>query len=407
VPKGKIINSSIHLRSKLIFTFVKINNLMFQTIALLSPVFVSLFWAIILHGNLKKHLAPRRFLSKFMILLFVLFAIKFLNFEPLPSIYLYFDILHLYVGCLVFPVYHIYFRLLTIDEHFSWKAHARFLIIPTILGIIYAVGVLFTPWLEYKTFLVDKLAYPKSPQVNFLKFMYHLTNYYVMIQVIVYLIQNTLLLRKYGDRAEQFYSDIQDGKYNNARMLNYMLIINCVVTIICYLIFLRYKVMVYIFPTIYAVVAYMIGYMGFKQKPVNPTFDLADNIITENREMQLLPGTQKKIFDKLILEFEEKKIYLNSQLNIQDVVQITGSNRSYISAVINQQRNQNFCTFVNSYRIEELERIIHKNPDAAYEMLAERCGFGSVNSMKRAVSSKTGLSITKWKKQILSHQKIV
>jgi AraC-like DNA-binding protein len=228
-----------------------------------------------------------------------------------------------------------------------------------------------------------------------------------MLQVIVYLIRNTSLLRKYGDRAEQFYSDIQDGKYNNSRMLNYMVIINCVVTIICYLIFLRYKGMVYLFPTLYAVLAYMIGFMGYKQMPVNPTFDLLTDKQPENYEAQLLPGNQKKILSKLMVEFEEKRIFLNSKLNIMDVVRLVGSNRSYISAIINQQYNQNFCSFVNSYRIEELERILLKSPEADDEVLAELSGFGSVNSMKRVIYSKTELSITTWKKRILSSQKII
>lgn len=374
---------------------------MFKIIALLSPVFVSLFWAIILHGDMKRHSAPQKFLSGFMILLVVLFTVKFFNFEPLPAIYVHFDILHKYVGCLVFPVYHIYFRLLTVDEKFSWKAHGRYFILPTIFAVIYAVGVFLTPYIEYKTFLFDKQAFSNSPQVHFLKIMNKLINYYVMVQVVVNLVRNSLLLRKYGARAEQFYSDIQDGKYNNARMLNHMIIVNSVVTLICYLIFIRYNGMVYVFPTYYAVLTYMIGYMGYKQKPVNPTFDLTPDRLTENSATQLLPGTQKKILHKLFVEFEEKKIYLNSQLNILDIVRAVGSNRTYISAIINQEYNQNFCSFVNSYRIEELERIIYEYPDAANEVLAERSGFGSINSMKRAISAKTGLSITKWKKQIL------
>jgi AraC-like DNA-binding protein len=89
-----------------------------------------------------------------------------------------------------------------------------------------------------------------------------------------------------------------------------------------------------------------------------------------------------------------------------DVVQTVGTNRTYISAIINQQYNQNFCTFVNSYRIEELERIIHENHDIPNGILAEKSGFGSLNSMKRAIFLKTGLSVNEWRKnQLLSKKK--
>jgi hypothetical protein len=40
---------------------------------------------------------------------------------------------------------------------------------------------------------------------------------YFIIQLIVMVVQNYLLLRKYSLKAGQFYSDIQDGKYNNAK----------------------------------------------------------------------------------------------------------------------------------------------------------------------------------------------
>jgi AraC-like DNA-binding protein len=379
---------------------------MFRIIALLTPVFVSLFWAIILHTDRKSHSRPRSFLARLMLLMVVLFTVKFFNFEPLPEIYPYFDVIHMYAGCLIFPFYHIYFRLLTVDEKFSWKAHARYLILPTILVSNYGVATFLTPGIEFKTWLFNKQAFPNSPHVHFLNIMYPLLNYYVEFQVIFYVVRNSILLRRYGDRAEQFYSDINDGKYNNANILNYMIVINAVITIICFLIFLRYSWMVYIFPTIYAIYAYLIGYMGYKQKSINPTFDLLSDTQTKPGTEQVLPAVYNKLLQKLLTEFEENKIYLNSQLNILDVVQAVGTNRSYISSVINQQYNQNFCSFVNNFRLQELQRVYEENPEYTNESLAEYCGFGSVSSLRRSVHAKTGLSITEWKNQSISQQQV-
>ena len=379
---------------------------MFRIAALLTPIFVSLFWAIILNGNRKSHSSPRSFLSKLMFLMVVLFTVKFFNFEPLPDIYPYFDVIHVYAGCMIFPFYHIYFRLLTVDEKFSWKKHARYLILPFILVSIYGVATLLTPGIEFKTWLFDKSAFPNSPHIHFLNTVRPLLNYFVELQVVYFLVRNTLLLKRYGDRAEQFYSDIKDGKYNNANMLNYMIIANSVVTIICYLIFLKYSWMVYISPTIYAMYVYLIGYMGYKQKAINPTFDLITDAQSDNIKEQVLPAVSDKLLRKLLFEFEVNKIYLNSQLNILDIVQAVGTNRSYISTVINQQYNQNFCSFVNGFRMQELQRVYEANPDYTNETLAECCGFGSVSSLRRSIYSKTGLSITEWKNQNVSLQQI-
>ena len=69
--------------------------------------------------------------------------------------------------------------------------------------------------------------------------------------------------------------------------------------------------------------------------------------------------------------------------------------------IINKQYNQNFCSFVNRYRIEELKKAYIENPSLSIEALAEKGGFGSMNSMKRAIYNKTGLSLSEWKSQQL------
>jgi AraC-like DNA-binding protein len=374
---------------------------MLRIISLLFPVFVSLFWVIILSSKRQTHSNPRSYLTKWMFLFFLLFTTKFFFYTPLPEIYPYFDLLHIAANCLIFPVYHNYFRLLTVDEKFSWKVNGRFFILPIILVLIYGIGVLLTPSFEYRTSLFQNQAFPNSPQVLFLNIMRQIFNYYIQFQVIYYLIKNSILLTKYGSRAEQFYSNIQDGKYNNAKMLNYILVINAVITLILYVIYNKYtEVAICLFPVLYGITVYMTGYMGYKQKPVNPTFDLEIDEEPEMNEIQPLFNAQEKILDKLLKEFEEKKIYLNSELNILDVVSAIGTNRTYISVIINQQFNQNFCSFVNGYRIEELHRVYAENRDFSNETLADCCGFGSVNSLKRAVFAKTGLSIVEWKKQV-------
>jgi len=87
-------------------------------------------------------------------------------------------------------------------------------------------------------------------------------------------------------------------------------------------------------------------------------------------------------------------------------VQVVGTNRSVISVLINRQYNENFCSFVNGYRIQELQRVYNENPEYTNEILAECCGFGSVSSLKRSVYARTGLSITEWKRLPVSEQQV-
>jgi AraC-like DNA-binding protein len=141
--------------------------------------------------------------------------------------------------------------------------------------------------------------------------------------------------------------------------------------------------------------------MGFTQKAINPTFEAEDDVSEPAPTSTELNVSQQLILKRLLDLFENDKIYIDSNLNIMDVVERIGTNRSYISTIINQQYNQNFCSFVNGFRVAELENVYAANPSISNEHLAEKCGFGSFNSMKRAIVSITGQSVQEWKKNIL------
>jgi YesN/AraC family two-component response regulator len=61
-----------------------------------------------------------------------------------------------------------------------------------------------------------------------------------------------------------------------------------------------------------------------------------------------------------------------------------GTNRTYVSSVINNEFKQNFSSFVNSYRVKHAKMLQGNNPDISKQDLAEMSGFGSQVSMKRA-----------------------
>jgi len=344
-----------------------------------------------------------------MIFPLICFITHFLYFSGLREVYYFFDFPYQYAGSLILPVYYIYFKLLTIDQKFSFKAHARYLIIPFIVATLYCIGALLAPRDEYHTWLFNEMSFPDSPYILFLGIMRMILRIQFLVLVVLTVIGNYRLIRKYGHSAEQFYSDLDDGKYNNAKMLNYSILIICgasfVAVVVGRSLLIPKDYTIYMVWSIITIMLYIMGYIGFKQKPLNPAFDQELPIEKQQHPDATLSSAQSKILHKMILLFDEKKLYLNSQLNIMDIVNMVGTNRTYISSIINQQYNQNFCTFVNSYRIDELKRVLTENPESTNDMLADKCGFGSVISLKRAVSSKTGLSMCDFRNQLLKSGK--
>jgi len=378
---------------------------MIRTILLLTPIYITLFWSIALTGNKKKQSTPQLLLSKFMLFPVLLFISLFLYFTPFPTLYPYFDCILQYSLSLIFPVYYIYFRLLTIDEKISFKVHARYLVVPFVLATMYCIEVFLIPWNEYTTWLFNENAFPYSTNIQYLSITRDIIRIHFAVQLIVTFIANKTLIKKYGVKEEQYYSDIEERNYKNSKILNYIILIFFVIYFVTFAIVREFllpeEAMLYIVLSISSVLFYLIGYIGNKQIPINPTFEIVSNSVIQSQYEVIPIDSRKKILQKMLLQFEEEKIYLNSQLNIMDIVQAVGTNRTYISSIINQQYNQNFCSFVNSYRIIELENVLLKNPDYTNEMLADSCGFGSLNSLKRAIFAKTGLSLSDWKKQYI------
>lgn len=108
----------------------------------------------------------------------------------------------------------------------------------------------------------------------------------------------------------------------------------------------------------------------------------------------------REIAEKLDFIMRSNKMYTNPELSIHDLAEMIGTNRSYVSSSINIFYNQNFCTYINQYRLNELKDTIIEEGKATQKELAVKCGFGSIDTMKRAIKQKTGLNMKDWKEYI-------
>jgi len=91
---------------------------------------------------------------------------------------------------------------------------------------------------------------------------------------------------------------------------------------------------------------------------------------------------RRKALEKYV---ETKKPYLDPKLRITDVMLDLHTNRSYLSSFINKEYNMNFSTFINQYRLKELERL---RKDPAYKDLSEielvmNAGFSNYRGYQR------------------------
>jgi len=377
---------------------------MLKHILLLTPVYVTIFWSIALNTKKGDQNNAQLFLGKFMLVACLIYSSHFLFFAPYPTLYFFIDPFYQYASLLSFPLYNIYIRLLTVDTKFSFKNHTRYIFIPTVLFLLYLLGILFTPANEYKLWVFDRGLESCSTGIHFLNVIDFLIHITFLIQVIITVVRGHLLVKKYGVKAMQFYSDINDSSTQKVKTLNFTMIVTGVAALILGALgrnfFVNELIGLGIASIVFSSMLYIVGWLGYSQKELNPTMNMIPEPESVNpQSIELSNSAQTELLQKIVKLFEDKKLYLHDKVNIQDVAQIIGTNRTYVSMIINQNFNQNFCCFVNTYRIAELEEVMQKYPEYDNQKLAQSCGFGSTDSLKRAVKAKYNLSLSEWKRQ--------
>jgi len=377
---------------------------MLKIILLLSPVYVTLFWCIVLNTQGDNYSAPKSFLGKFMFFCFIVYLSHFLYFMKLEEAYSCIDPLYQFASLLVYPMYYIYFRLLTVDRKFSFKKHFVYLLPSTILFVLYSIAVFFTPQEEYKAFLFGEEHHSLN-HLSYIEIVSFLIRIVFLIQVILTVIGNFRLIRKYGHKAAQYYSNMEDSSISKVRLLNYTLIITAISSFILGMLgrgfFASEITYLAIASVVFSSMLFAIGWLGNKQKSLNPAYETDSITETKQKSEELSLIRQEELLNKIEYFFNDRKIYLNSSLTILDVARLTGTNRTYVSSLINHHFHQNFSAFVNSYRLKELEEKILFNPEYPHQILAETCGFGSIDSMKRAINLRYKLSLQEFKSEVL------
>lgn len=105
---------------------------------------------------------------------------------------------------------------------------------------------------------------------------------------------------------------------------------------------------------------------------------------------------EERILRQLILLFEEKKIYREFELKIEDVAMRIGTNRTYVSNVLNKICGCHFQYYVNRYRLEEAQKLILET-DKPMKKIAEMVGFNSISTFNCQFRIYSKCSPTEWK----------
>lgn len=98
----------------------------------------------------------------------------------------------------------------------------------------------------------------------------------------------------------------------------------------------------------------------------------------------------KRYAEEVNAWFEKEKPYLREDLRLTDLQRVFPISRSYLSQLFNRELGQSFSDYVNQFRIEESKRLMDAEPNASIQEIAERSGFHSISTFRRAFQKCTG-----------------
>ena len=96
----------------------------------------------------------------------------------------------------------------------------------------------------------------------------------------------------------------------------------------------------------------------------------------------------------------EQKIYRDSTLDRYKIAEKLGISPSYVSQLINTVEGENFSTYINRYRVEEVKNLILDKEFDHYSLLSIglECGFSSKTTFHNTFKKITGVTPNTYKK---------
>lgn len=95
--------------------------------------------------------------------------------------------------------------------------------------------------------------------------------------------------------------------------------------------------------------------------------------------------------------FEEDAVYLNPRLNIAGLAITVGTNRSYLSAYLNQHQHTTFYEYVNQWRVRRAKELLAESA-IPLEQIAGKSGFNSLSSFRRYFTKAVGMTPSAYRK---------
>ena len=230
----------------------------------------------------------------------------------------------------------------------------------------------------------------------------------VLALTLFYMILPIYLVVKYADEYTAYLSEnVSDPESYDLRWLKRTMIILSILYFLYVVLLLTDRTILYV--VIKAVMLVVWFYFFYKalflknirlEHSFKNGWDLPSNDDEEedDDDEEQRGALFKRYAEEVNAWFEREKPYLNDDLRLTDLQRVFPISRSYLSQLFNKELGMSFSDYVNQFRVEESKRLMDAEPLASIQEIAERSGFHSMSTFRRAFIKQTGIVPSEYKR---------
>lgn len=384
----------------------------------IMPAFVILFWLALFFFDDNKTKA-KRFLTLFLSVAFINYTIHWCYFNHNYKIYYILESFWVFSSLSVYPLYFYYIRYLTKDLKINYKW--VWILVPAFaLALFSAIIYLLMSPKEIHVF-THEILYHNSPQSQDYSTLINLQILRMDIFKIIFTAEVVLAtfyglryIKQFNKKVMAFYSDVQHREVSNIRCTLLFLLITAIVSSISNIFgkdfFVDNPYLLSIPSIAHSVALFGVSYAGYKQsfsirELIQDQLPLCNNETDqeENKdESEVLGSLYDDLYERMEHLLKEEQIFRNSDLRLNDLASHLGTNRTYVSRLINNKENSNFCDYINSHRIKYAKQLLssQESEQMTLDEIALKAGFSSKSSFYRVFTKMEETSPAKYMKKI-------
>ena len=386
-------------RCKILYISIKKCNFvttMIQMLLTTAPLMACLFTTVNLfleQKRLNRPNTPMRWLTVWAIAATLLYMGHLIYFQRLTEWIPISDTIYVAMNLCVYPLYLIYISELTEEIPYSKRPVILTLLLgPSILGGIIC-GMLYFSMntQEDADFIIQYLYHNQYAHLEgaarISAIAHHICRLIFCFQVVTVAIIGTKKIRKYHESINQLYADTENKDVRGISIILYLL----VATSLCSIIFNvigRYYFINNLWLSIpslsFTILLFLIGWFGMHQH-----FTISDVIMhhpkeTEETANKTYSHTEKDNLCKQLEQLmQEKKLFLEHDLRLEQVTREMGTNRTYLLQALKDDKGTTFKEYINRLRIIYAEKLMQDNPTLTKSDIAMMSGYNTLSSFYR------------------------